>query len=473
VVGGHILRNFHALAIDLGQVLLGQAALFWLTSLITVNLSPILNSAINQQSSAIAMAALVFAGCFAAWTMVSVIGLQIQQELVLTDTQFSMLVASPLLSGALLRLPLGMLAERMVSRNLMLWLLVGVAVPLLLFSYAQEFWQYLLLGLAIGAAGSMFSVGVYFVSSRSDHHNQGLNLGIFGAGNIGAALTNLVVPMIILAYGWRAVPDIYAIALLVLAALFWILTSPSGDQNTTRIEPLTWQCQLQPLADARVWRFGLYYFFMFGGYIALALWLPGYYMNHYDLNIQDASFLTLIFTLAGALSRILGGWFADHFGARQVNWGVFWVSLVCLFFLSYPPTSLTIHGTQGDISFDIAMPLWLFTVLIMVMGVAMGLGKASVLRVVYDYYPDRMGTVAGTVGMLGAIGGFGLLISFGLMADFIGVRSACFMLLYGLAVACMCVMYYGISQEQKRSRLQAAIRHNFLHDDSDIMDVET
>ncbi|MCP4789994.1 MAG: NarK/NasA family nitrate transporter [Gammaproteobacteria bacterium] len=418
------------------------------------------------------MAALVFAGCFAAWTMVSVIGLQIQQELRLSDTQFSMLVASPLLSGALLRLPAGMLAERLVSRNLMLWLLVAVAVPLLLFSYAQYFWQYLLLGVAIGAAGSMFSIGVYFVSSRSSHQNQGLNLGIFGAGNMGAALTNLVVPMIILAYGWRTVPDIYALALLLLALFFWILTSPEGDQHSHRTEPLTWQRQIRPLADARVWRFGLYYFFMFGGYIALALWLPGYYMNHYGLTIQDASFLTLAFTLAGALSRILGGWFADHFGARQVNWSVFWVCLVCLFFLSYPSTSMTIHGTHGDISFAIAMPLWLFTVLVLVMGVAMGLGKASVLRVVYDYYPDRMGTVAGTVGMLGAIGGFGLLISFGLMADFIGVRSACFMLLYGLAVACMCVMYYGVSQEQKRSRLQEAIRHNFLHDDSELKDIE-
>ncbi len=418
------------------------------------------------------MAALVFAGCFAAWTMVSVIGLQIQQELRLSDTQFSILVASPLLSGALLRLPAGMLAERLVSRNLMLWLLVAVAVPLLLFSYAQYFWQYLLLGVAIGAAGSMFSIGVYFVSSRSSHQNQGLNLGIFGAGNMGAALTNLVVPMIILAYGWRTVPDIYALALLLLALFFWILTSPEGDQHSHRTEPLTWQRQIRPLADARVWRFGLYYFFMFGGYIALALWLPGYYMNHYGLTIQDASFLTLAFTLAGALSRILGGWFADHFGARQVNWSVFWVCLVCLFFLSYPSTSMTIHGTHGDISFAIAMPLWLFTVLVLVMGVAMGLGKASVLRVVYDYYPDRMGTVAGTVGMLGAIGGFGLLISFGLMADFIGVRSACFMLLYGLAVACMCVMYYGVSQEQKRSRLQEAIRHNFLHDDSELKDIE-
>ena len=425
-----------------------------------------MNPVIAQQTSAIAMAALVFAGSFAVWTMVSVIGLQIQQEMALSDTQFGLLVASPLLSGALLRLPMGMLAERWVSRDLILALLVFISLPLLAFSYASEFWHYVVLGLLIGAAGSLFSVGVYFVSSRSSHHNQGLNLGIFGAGNIGAAVTNLVVPMIILAYGWRAVPDIFAYAMLILALLFWMLTTSEGDQHSNRKNELTFERQLQPLLDGRVWRFGLYYLFTFGGFIALALWLPGYFMNHYTLAIQDASFLTLAFTLTAALSRVLGGWFADQFGARRVNWGILWVSLGCLFFLSYPPTSMTVHGTHGDISFVIAMPLWLFTVLVLILGVALGLGMSSVLRVAYDYYPDRMGTVIGMVGMLGALGGFGLLIAFGLMADFIGVRSACFMLMYGLAITCMCVMYYGISQENRRTRLQEAIRNNFLKDDS-------
>jgi len=423
------------------------------------------NAHTQHQTSAIAMAALVFAGCFSAWTMASVIGLQIRDELALSNTQFGLLVASPLLSGALLRLPIGLLAERWNSRNLMLGLVFFVSLPLMLLAYATQFWQFLILGFAVGAAGAMFSVGIYFVSSRAAEPQQGLAMGIFGAGHIGAAVTNLAVPMIILAYGWRTVPSVYAAVLILLGLLFWLLTSSSGDHHskaTHATATVTFAEQLQPLKDARVWRFGLYYLFMFGGYISLALWLPGYYMAHYGLNLQNASLMTLIFTLAGALSWVFGGWFADQFGARQVNWGVFWVCLVCLFFLSYPPTSITIYGTQTSISFVINMPMWLFSSLILVMGIAMGFGKAGVMRVVYDYYPERMGVVSGWVGMVGALGGFVLLVLFGVLADLIGVRSACFMLLYGLLVACMVVMYYGVNQELKRTRLQEAIRNNFL-----------
>lgn len=417
-----------------------------------------------QQTSAIGMAALLFAGCFAAWTLISVIGLQITNELTLSQTQFGLLVASPLLSGALLRLPLGLLAERWCSRNLMLGLVLFVSLPLALMAYATEFWQFLLLGFATGTAGAMFSVGIYFVSSRAEEPHQGLAMGIFGAGNVGAAITNLVVPMIILAYGWRSVPSVYAAALVLLGLLFWLLTSSHGDHHHKLADQqaISLSQQLQPLADARVWRFGLYYLFMFGGYISLALWLPGYYMAHYGLDLQNASLMTLFFTLSGALSWVSGGWFADQFGARQVNWGVFWVCLVCLFFLSYPPTSMTIYGTHNELSFVINMPMWLFSSLILVMGIAMGFGKAGVMRVVYDYYPERMGVVAGWVGMVGALGGFVLLVMFGILADLIGVRSACFMLLYGLLVTCMGVMYYGVNQEQKRTRLQEAIRNNFL-----------
>ncbi|MGY8871275.1 MAG: nitrate/nitrite transporter [Pseudomonadales bacterium] len=422
----------------------------------------------QQQISAIAMATLAFSACFAVWTLVSVIGLQIKHELGLSETQFGVLVATPILTGALLRLPMGILAERWGSRILIVALLMFVSVPLFLFSYASTFDHYLLLGLCVGVSGSMFSIGIHFVSSRSSERSQGLAMGIFGAGNLGAAVTNLIAPLIIIAYGWRMAPTVYGVVLLLLAFLFWILTDE--DQKSVGKPRRVYRLseQLKPLADARVWRFGLYYFFVFGGYIALALWLPDYYVSHYGLDIQTASFLTLMFTLPGALTRILGGWSADQLGARHVNWSVFWVCLVCLFFLSYPPTTMTVHGIREDTTFVIDMPVWLFTVLVMVMGVAMGFGKASVFRLVYDYYPERMGVVGGMVGMLGAIGGFVLPILFGLVADTMGVRSSCFMLLYGVLAVCMCVMYYGISVEERRSRLQEAIRNNFLKEDSDI-----
>lgn len=423
----------------------------------------------QKQISALVMSTLLFAACFATWTLISVIGLQIKEDLQLSETEFGLLIATPILSGALARLPMGILAERYGGRQLMLGLVLLVSVPLYGFAYAQYYWQYLLLGLCIGLVGSTFVIGIQYVSSWSSRENQGLAMGVFGAGNLGAALTNLVAPLIIIAYGWRMAPIAYAFVLVLLVLLFWLLTQddPVHQSRSQQHEALSLSEILTPLLELRVWRFGLYYFFMFGGYVALALWLPDYYVHHYGLDLKTASFITLLFTVPGALTRILGGWCADHLGARQVNWSVFWVCLFCLFFLSYPPTTMTIHGIDGDMTFLLEMPVWLFTVLIMVVGVAMGFGKASVFRVVYDYYPDRMGTVGGAVGLLGAIGGFVLPILFGLVTDLFGVRSSCFMLLYGVLALCMTVMYYGINLQDKQNRLQEAIRNNFLHENLD------
>ena len=423
----------------------------------------------QKQISALIMSTLLFAACFATWTLISVIGLQIKQDLQLSETQFGLLVATPILSGALACLPMGILAERFGGRKLMLGVVLLVSIPLYGFAYAQYYWQYLALGLCIGFVGSTFVIGIHYVSSWASRENQGLAMGVFGAGNLGAALTNLVAPLIIIAYGWRMGPIAYAFVLVLLALFFWLLTQddPVHQRRSQERKSLSLGQILTPLRELRVWRFGLYYFFMFGGYIALTLWLPDYYVYQYGLDLKSASFITLLFTVPGALARILGGWCADHIGARQVNWSVFWVCLFCLFFLSYPPTTMTIHGLDGDFTFALEMPVWLFTALIMVVGVAMGIGSSSVFRVVYDYYPDRMGTVGGAVGLLGAIGGFILPIMFGLVTDLFGVRSSCFMMLYGLLAVCMTVMYYGINRQESQNRLQEAIRNNFLQEKLD------
>ena len=426
----------------------------------------------QQQISALVMSTLAFVGCFAVWTLFSVIGIEIKSELNLSETEFGILVATPILTGALARLPMGVLVERVGGRRLMVLLMLLVSLPLYGLSIAQTYQQYLLVGLGLGLSGSSFIIGTHYVSAWSSSENQGLNMGIFGSGNLGASLTNLVAPLIILAYGWRQAPVVYAFVLVLLALMFWMMTS--DDPNHEKPEQgsrYKLSEQLSVLWDLRVWRFGLYYFFVFGGYVALTLWLPDYYVTHYGLDLTTASFLTLLFTLPGALTRIFGGWCADRLGARQVNWTVFWVCLVCLFFLSYPPTTMTIHGIERDVTINVEMPVWLFTVLVMIVGIAMGFGKASVYRIIYDYYPERIGVVGGMVGALGAIGGFALPVMFGLVADVLGVRSSCFMLLYGLLAVCMMVMFYGVQFEERRRRLRDAIQNNFLKESTDFRDV--
>ncbi len=377
----------------------------------------------QKQYSVLGMSTLSFAVNFAVWTMFSIIGIRIKDELGLSESQFGLMVALPILTGSLVRLPLGLITDRFGGRIVFFIHMLLVAIPIYGLAFASQYWHYLVLGLFVGLAGGSFAVGIAYTSAWFEKERQGTAMGIFGAGNAGAAITNLVAPMIVVAFGWRMVPQVYSVAMLVTAVLFWLFTwtDPAHLKGAAEASQRpTLAKQLAPLAELRVWRFGLYYFFVFGGFVALALWLPKYYIAEYGLDLKTASFITMLFTLPSGLIRALGGWFSDHYGARSVNWGVFWVCLVCLFFLSYPQTTMTIHGIQGDLSLGIGLNVWLFTFLVFVVGIAQGFGKASVYRIIHDYYPSNMGTVGGMVGVIGGLGGFCLPILFGYAADHIG-----------------------------------------------------
>lgn len=393
----------------------------------------------RKQYSVLAMNTLAFTVNFAVWTMFSVIGIRIKSELSLNETEFGLLVATPILTGSLVRLPLGILTDRFGGRIVFFIQMICVAIPTYGLAFATEYWQYIIIGLFVGLAGGSFAIGIAYTSAWFSKEKQGTAMGIFGAGNAGAAVTNLVAPLIIVALGWRAVPQVYSIAMLVMAVIFWFFTYPDPKLEERRKtgKMLTLADQLAPLTELRVWRFGLAYYFVFGGFVALSLWLPKYYISEYGLSLQSAAFITMFFTLPSGVIRALGGWISDRAGGGTTTWWVFWVSIVCLFFLSYPPTTLEIHGINGSIIFDVAVGVVLFTMLVFVVGIAMGIGKASVYRELADYYPTNMGSVGGLVGVIGGLGGFTLPIMFGIAADATGVRSSTFMLMYAVVAGVM------------------------------------
>lgn len=407
----------------------------------------------QMQYSVLTMNTVAFAFNFAVWTMFSIIGIKIKQELGLSDTQFGVLVATPILTGSITRLPLGILTDRYGGRIVFFVQMLLVAIATYGLAFANQYWQYLVAGLFVGLAGGSFAIGIAYTSAWFEDKKQGTAMGIFGAGNAGAAITNLVAPMIVVAAGWQMVPKVYSIAMLIMAIVFWFFTfnDPQQLARAKSGQHRSLADQLKPLKELRVWRFGLYYYFVFGGFVALALWLPKYYVGEYGLDLKTASFITMAFTLPSGLIRAAGGFASDKVGARKVNWWVFWVSVACLFFLSYPQTSMTIHGLKGDFSFDIGLGLWAFTALVFVVGIAQGIGKASVYRIIHDYYPDNMGSVGGMVGVIGGLGGFTLPILFGVLSDFTNIRSSCFMLLFALVAVCMLWMNYSIIQLNKES----------------------
>ena len=380
------------------------------------------------------MSTLAFAVNFAVWVMFSVIGIKIKAELNLNETEFGLLVATPILTGSLVRLPLGILTDRYGGRIVYFLQMLTVVIPTWMLSYATEYWQYLVLGLFIGVAGGSFAVGIAYTSAWFSKERQGTAMGIFGAGNAGSSLTKFIAPLIIAASAtasWRMVPQVYAVAMLVMAVLFWFLTSedPLHRKDAAVRQRVPLGEQLKPLLDLRVWRFGLAYYFVFGAFVAMALWLPKYYVGEYGLPLATAAFLTILFDLPSGAIRALGGWASDKWGGNTVTWWVMWVSLACMFLLSYPPTTMIVHAIKGDVAVDIGVGVTLFTVLIFIVGLAQGFGKASVYRSLADHYPTQMGVVGGIVGVIGGLGGFTLPIMFGIAADVIGVRSSCFMLM--------------------------------------------
>jgi len=421
---------------------------------------------IQQKHSyrALTMATLAFAACFSVWTLYSILGIEYKERFDLSATEFGLLLAAPIFTGAIFRIPIGFLAEKISCRKLFFWQMLLTAPPLFYLPYAQSYSSLIWLGFAFGISGVSFTIGIRYVTDWFDSKNQGFALGVFGAGNAGAAITLVFVPFIIKYYSWQAIGPIYGAGMIIIAILFRLF-APEISQFYQEKKKRDFHYYIAPLKDLKVWRFGLYYYFVFGSFLALILWLPHYYVAAYKLSLTQAMALTLLFVASSSMVRAVGGWFADAYGARTVNWTAFWICMVCLFFLSYPPTTMTIHGVNKDVNISFEVNIWLFTLLIFIIGIAQGFGRASVYKTIYDYYPNHMGSVGGLVAALGALGGCTLPIMFGVAVDFIGVYSACFMLLYGVLATCMVAMYMAVRAERYKKLLHDSIENNFLEQD--------
>ncbi len=394
----------------------------------------------QKQWSVVAASTLAFTVCFMVWMMFAVIGIPIKKTLGLNETEFGILVAMPVLTGSLIRLPLGMLTDKFGGRIVFAVLMVSTVIPIYLISQGTQFWHYLVTGLFVGVAGGSFTVGIAYCARWFPKTQQGTAMGIFGAGNSGAALTKLIAPGIVVAMGWQAVPQIYSALMLGMVILFWILSY--DDPNHKVGKSVTIGEQLAALKDPKVWKYCQYYSIVFGGYVGLSLWMTKYYISEYGFDIKTAAFLAACFSLPGGVLRAMGGWLSDKFGAHSVTWWVLWFSWICLFILSYPQTDLTIKTASGPQSFHIGLGPWAFTALMFTMGVAWAVGKASVFKYISDDYPHNIGVISGIVGLAGGMGGFLLPIMFGALVDLTGVRSSCFMLMYGIVWISLIWMYW-------------------------------
>jgi NNP family nitrate/nitrite transporter-like MFS transporter len=420
------------------------------------------------------------------------------------------LIGIPVLSGALIRLPLGMLTDRFGGRPIYTVLMLAAAVPMFFLGRADSYWEFFLLSLGFGLTGGSFAVGIAFTSVWYSKEHQGTALGVFGAGNAGAALTTLGAPSVLQALtdggtnleGWRMLPVTYSGILVAMAIIFFL-----GTQNR-RVEGAagkTIRVLLAPLKNVRVWRFGLYYFLVFGGFVALAQWLVPYYVNVYAMSIVTAGLMTSIFSLPSGLIRALGGWFSDVAGARRVFYWVLAVTGVCCFLLIFPKMDIEspgkgvmaqVSGTVVEVSPGVIVTdtrsyallpapssefefeegflpwpaiqswqrpvvevgdrvgrrqlladgrthiyfqanVWVFTALVFIIGISMGIGKAAIYKYIPDYFPNDVGVVGGIVGVLGGLGGFVCPIIFGYLLDLLGLWTTTWMFLFLVTLGCL------------------------------------
>ena len=399
----------------------------------------------KQAYSVLASSTLAFTVCFTIWMMFGVIGIPIKTALHLNETEFGLLTAMPVLTGSLIRVPLGIWTDRFGGRIVFFLLMLCTVIPIYLISYATAYWHFLVLGLFVGLAGGSFSVGTPYVARFFKKDRQGLAMGIFGAGNSGAAVNKFIAPALIAAAGWTLVPQVYAVLMLAAALIFWAFSSTDDSHNVK--SKASFGAQLKMLKDPAIWRYCQYYSVVFGGYVGLSLWMTKYYVTEYGFDMKSAALLAACFSLPGGVLRAFGGWLSDKHGAHKVTWAVMWVCWIAFFLLSYPQTSFIIKTVTGERAFSLALSPTLFTVLLFVVGIAMAVGKASVFKFISDEYTHNIGAASGIVGLAGGLGGFVLPILFGAIVDLTGVRSSCFMLLYGTVCVSLIWMNFQFRKE--------------------------
>jgi NNP family nitrate/nitrite transporter-like MFS transporter len=413
----------------------------------------------GQRRWALAASTIAFTACFALWTIFSIIGIKIQKELGLNDTEFGLLIGTPILTGSVSRLFIGILADRYGGRRVLALVMMFAAAAGFLLSFAHTYLEFLAAALVMGVAGGSFAAGVAYVARWFPNGRTGTALGIFGMGTFGSAITNFS-SFLMVALGWITVARIWAVALAAVGVAFYLFTREDpvvASQRKGTAARVSLASQLEPLKKLQVWRFAIYYFFVFGAFVALALWLPRYYIGAYGLPVATAGFLATAFSLPGSVFRAFGGWLSDKFGARNIMYATFGVSIIATFLLSYPTTHYVVQGIKGPIEFTLAMSVAPFAALTFVLGLFMSFGMAAVYKHIPAYYPDNVGSVGGLVGMIGGLGGFTLPIAFGAMADLTGVWTSCFMLLFVLVSVAMLWMHLAIRRMERRKLPQ--LRH--------------
>jgi NNP family nitrate/nitrite transporter-like MFS transporter len=470
-----------------------------------------------------------FTICFAAWMLNGVLVTFLADNHIFDwdPVETGWLIGLPVLSGAVLRLPIGMITDKFGGKWVYGGVLLLCAIPMFLLSRVSSFWGFALCSFGFGLAGSSFAVGIAYTSVWFPKKWQGTALGIFGAGNSGAAITTFFAPTLLRNFtengsyleGWRMLPMVYAIGLLVMGVLFILFTKNKKSSVRAR----TIAGSLKPLKMTSVWRFGLFYFLVFGCFVAFSQWLVPYFVNVYSKPLITAGIFAALFSLPSGAVRALGGWIADKVSPQKLLYWIIGLSIFISLLLLVPKMEVLTPGQgimaveSGKVSevstglikvndrtykllsrdstnqfTDNKMVFWpkkevwqeslvkvgdqvakkqllargisriyfqanflIYAILVIIIGSIWGVGSATVYKLIPLQFPEEIGVVGGMVGMLGALGGFFGPILFGYLLKGTGLWTSSWMFVFALSIICFLWLFIKDRHILKRNLSQS------------------
>lgn len=375
---------------------------------------------VRQSYTALILATLAFAVSFAVWGMIAPLAKTFQSQLHLTEQQVWIAIATPVLLGSIIRLPMGMLADRFGGRIVFGLLLLFIALPAFMLSRITSYSELLLWSLLLGLAGTSFSVGVTFTSKWFPPEKQGMALGIYGAGNIGQSIALFGIPLLSgLLGGWKLTYQVFALMALVYGVIFLLFARNAPVQT----EPKSLASMLKVLGTRPLaWLLSLFYFVTFGGFVALSIGLPKLLQEIFHLTKEDAGLRVAGFVLLATLMRPLGGVLSDKYGGAKLLTVVFAGAAL-----------LALGLTQANI-----IP---FTIGALGIAAFIGLGNGAVFKLVPQHFAKDTGTVTGLVGAIGGLGGFFPPLLLGVIKTYTGNYALGFILLSLFCLICLMLNY--------------------------------
>jgi len=384
------------------------------------------------QTSALVLSTLAMIVSFSVWSVFPPIAGKMQELFRLSSTEISILIATPVLLGSLMRIPMGILTDRYGGRRVFALTLIFLIIPLIAAGLATSYGVMLLCALFIGMAGTTFAISITFVSKWYPPQKQGLILGIAGMGNLGAAVASYTIPIVLASYGISWVFWGLALALGVTTLVLWMGTQDSPGPKATK----TLQESLSVLRYRTTWYLSLFYFLTFGGFVAFSVYLPTFLKELYNFQAFDAGLKTAGFVVLATLIRPVGGYLSDQFGAKKVLTVVFTAIFFCALFITFTLENFTS-----------------FTIGCLAMALALGTGNGAVFKMVPEISSGNTGAVTGIVGAAGGIGGFFPPIVLGVVKDQTGSYEAGFLLLVIFSLVCLFIHLKGIKKTKTELRV--------------------